>query len=284
MDDRANRMAALANISTYDEEATKAYIDGAPHIKHASLRKLYGELVVQVFDNAKQYAEVPKVLDLGAGEGSVTIPFLDLGASVVAVDISRSQLDSLREKCDKFGDRLEVRCEDINDTLRNIDEKYDIIVVNSFLHHIPDYLGLIKEAAGILNPHGQFFSFQDPLRYDSVGGFSSLFTKAAYFSWRIFKKDAMGGIRRRIRRARGIYLEDSREDNTEYHVTRNGVDQDAIRALFKDLGLECKIVPYFSTQSRLFQPLGSMLHVENTFAVLAQSMPFTAFEDASGEK
>ena len=98
MDNRINRIAALANISAYDEEGTKNYIDGAPHIKHAALRKFYGKLVVQVFDRAKQHIKTPRVLDLGAGEGSVTLPFLELGAKVVAIDISHSQLDALKKK------------------------------------------------------------------------------------------------------------------------------------------------------------------------------------------
>lgn len=85
MDERINRIGALVNASAYDAEATKKYIDGAPHIKHASLRKLYGKLVLQVFDNAKKHKINPIVLDLGAGEGSVTLPFLELGAKVVAV-------------------------------------------------------------------------------------------------------------------------------------------------------------------------------------------------------
>jgi SAM-dependent methyltransferase len=270
MDERINRIAALANVSAYDAEATKEYIDGAPHIKHDSLRKLYGKLVVQAFDNATRYTKIPKVLDLGAGEGSVTLPFLELGAKVVAVDISSNQLDALKTKCNNFGDMLEVRCEDIIDTLKNNSEKYDIIVVNSFLHHVPDYLGMIREATMILNPHGQFFSFQDPLRYDSVGKATMTFSKLAYFSWRVLKGDVIGGLRRRIRRSRGIYLEDSIHDNAEYHVTRNGVDQDAIRVLFEDQGFDCNIVSYFSTQSRMFQPIGAMLSMENTFAVLAQ--------------
>ena len=93
MDERINRIATLANISAYNAEATKKYIDGAPHIKHVSLRTLYSKLVVQVFDRAALYTTPPKVLDLGAGEGSVTLPFLGLGAKVIAVDISNSQLD-----------------------------------------------------------------------------------------------------------------------------------------------------------------------------------------------
>lgn len=270
MDERINRIAALANISAYDAEATKKYIGGAPHIKHASLRKLYGKLVVQVFDYAKQHTKIPKVLDLGAGEGSVTLPFLELGAKVVAIDISTSQLDALRNKCERFRDRLEVRCEDINDTLRDKSEKYDIIVVNSFLHHVPDYMGMIKEAKTVLSSYGQFFSFQDPLRYNTVGKCTMLFSKLAYFSWRVWKGDVIGGVKRRLRRARGNYLEDSVQDNTEYHIIRNGVDQDAIYGLFKELDIHCDVVSYFSTQGRLFHLIGTVLGMKNTFAVIAQ--------------
>lgn len=270
MDERINRIAALANVSSYDAEATRRYIDGAPHIKHASLRKLYGKLVVRVFDGAKKYTNTPKVLDLGAGEGSVTLPFLELGAKVVAVDISNSQLDALKTKCEHFGDMLEVRCEDINVTLRDMSEKYNIIVVNSFLHHVPDYIGMIRQSIKVLSHYGQFFSFQDPLRYDSVGNITMTFSKLAYFSWRIFKGDVIGGLEQRMQRARGIYLEDSVHDNAEYHVTRNGVDQDAIRGLFKEKHFDCNIVSYFSTQSRLFQSIGTLLGMKNTFAIIAQ--------------
>lgn len=270
MDERVNRIAALANVLTYDPEATRAYIDGAPHIKHASLRLLYGNLVVQVYDSAKKYTAVPRVLDLGAGEGSVTLPFLELGADVTAVDISSSQLDSLQRKCERFRDKLEVRCEDILDTIKNKTARYDIIVANSFLHHIPDYLGMIANSIELLSPWGQFFSFQDPLRYDSIEKPTMIFTSFAYISWRIFKGDVVGGMRRRLRRLRGIYLDDSVHDNAEYHAVRNGVDQDAICRLFEESGFNCKLIPYFSTQSSLFQPIGGALGMKNTFAVIAQ--------------
>ena len=280
MDERINRIAALSNISTYDEEATKTYIDGAPHVKHPSLRKFYGSLVVQVFDLAKQHSETVKILDLGAGEGSVTLPFLELGAKVVAIDASNSQLQVLKRKCERFCDALEVRCEDVTDALKDKNEKYDIIVANSFLHHVPDFLGVVREATTVLRPNGQFFSFQDPLRYDAVGNINMMFSNLAYFSWRVFKGDVIGGLKRRLRRARGVYLEDSVHDNTEYHVTRNGVDQDAIYKLLKERGFDCNIISYFSTQSRFFQPIGTKLGMKNTFAVIARkNSNWTADDD-----
>jgi SAM-dependent methyltransferase len=274
MDERIQRIVSLANNSTYDRQATKQYIDGAPHIKHASLRRFYANLVMQVFYYAKQYTRTPNVLDLGAGEGSVTLPFLELGAKVVAIDVSRSQLDLLQSKCEPFSYMLEVRCEDINDTLKEKREKYDIIVANSFLHLVPDYVGMIREAITILSPFGQFFSFQDLLRYDTVGKNTFLFSTLSYFSWRVFKGDLLGGLKRRIRRSHGIFLEDSVYDNVEYHIARNGVDQDAIYGLFREQGFDCSVIRYFSTQSRLFQWLGSALGVKNTFGIIAKNLAY----------
>jgi SAM-dependent methyltransferase len=273
VDNRLNRIAALANEVAYSVKDAAAYIDGAPHIKHASLRELYGGLVIEIFDSAAKHASPPNVLDLGAGEGSVTLPFLELGAKVTAVDISERQLGTLRENCQRHADRLEVRCEDINETLKKTESKYDIIAVNSFLHHIPDYLSLIERCTELLNPHGIFFSFQDPLRYDTVGLPAKLFTDAGYFFWRLAggaKGDVIGGIRRRLRRRRGVYLEDCYQDNAEYHVIRNGLDQQAIKSLLEGRGSDCRVVSYFSTQNRVFQPIGTALGISNTFSVVAE--------------
>ena len=126
---------------------------------------------------------------------------------------SRSHLrwpDALRERCRAFGDRLQVRCEDIEHTLTAQLDIYDIIVTNSFLHHVPDYLGMIQQAIRRLSPRGQFFSFQDPLRYDSLSSFARTFSTFAYLPWRISKGDVAGGLKRRLRRSRGVFLEDFR--------------------------------------------------------------------------
>jgi SAM-dependent methyltransferase len=228
MDEKTNRVASLANSATYDAQHTREYIEGAPHVKHASLRRLYAQLLTDVYDRAAEQTECPTALDLGAGEGSATRPLLTLGVRVTAVDHSESQLEALAKKCGAFRDRLELRLEDIDTTLQSIGRKFDIIVTCSFLHHIPDYLGMIRQSIALLKPHGQFFSCQDPMRYDTNGRLARAFSDGAYFSWRVFRGDVWGGLKRRIRRSRGVHLPDSAADNTEYHVTRNGVDQDAI--------------------------------------------------------
>ena len=103
-----------------------------------------------------------------------------------------------------------------------------------------------------------------------MGKFTKVFSAFSFYSWRIFHGDVIEGVKRRMRRARGVYLDNCESDNAEYHVARNGVDQNAIAALFRQECFWYEIIPYFSNQSSLFQPLGSFLGLTNTFAVIAR--------------
>lgn len=270
-DRRVQEVARLANQVDYDDKRAANYIDGAPHIKHEELRLLYGKLIVEVFDRARLSTPSPRVLDLGAGEGSVTLPLLQLGASVVAVDLSTHQLERLKIKCAAFADRLTIQCEDVFTALNSLSARqFDVIVINSFLHHVPDYMALIEQCVSRLGAHGVLFSFQDPLRYDTLNTLSTLMSKAGYYSWRVTKPDRLGGLRRLLRRRRGIYLDDSVHDNSEYHVTRNGVDQEMIVGFLEARGFHCDLVSYFSVNNGFFQRLGSRVGAKNTFGVIAE--------------
>lgn len=270
LDEKANHRAALANATMFEEQDTATYIEGAPHLKHARLRALYDDLTMRVFTSAKRNSDTPSILDLGAGEGSAAVRFLQLGARVTAVDISENQLRDLRRRCDCYGENLRVYCEEMAATIRRETDLYDVVVMNSFIHHIPDYLAAIKNVLPLLRPRGQFFSFQDPLRYDMLGRGSYVFSQAAYFSWRIFQGNLWRGLKTRLRRSRGVYIAGSQEDDAEYHVTRNGVDQTAIAHLLESEHFDCTLVRYFSTQSGLFQRLGESLAIKNTFSITAQ--------------
>ena len=261
--------ATAANRSLYDASRNHEHVDAAPHLMHASLRTLHDRLIADVFRTAATRSNLPRILDLGAGEGTAAEAFLHLGGEVIAVDISERQLSRLQQRCAGFGPRLQVYCEDVWDAVKR-PGSYDVIVVNSFLHHVPDYLGLIAEATKRLKPGGQFFSFQDPLRYDTLGRFTYSFSNACYLAWRIFQGSFRQGVATRIRRMKGIYLTGSKEDDAEYHVTRNGVDQVAIAELLRANGYSVQIIKYFSTQSPALHRLGSLARLENTFGIVAQ--------------
>lgn len=270
MGDDFQRSAARANESVYNSGWTEKFVAGAPHLKHRSVRTLFDRLLADVYVRAQTHAPAPRFLDLGAGEGSVTERLLARGALVTAIDVSGSQLAELQRRCALFRDRLTAHQGAIEDVLPKIGDKFDAAIASASLHHFADYLGVVRAAIGQLAPHGQFLSFQDPLRYDSVSGFAKGFDELSYLSWRVFQGDLWGGVRRRLRRRRRGLDDDSPLDNAEYHVLRNGVDPDAIAELLHNAGFDVEIVRYFSTQSCVFQLLGENLGIANTFAVIAE--------------
>lgn len=260
----------LANMAAYDKNGVANYIDGAPHIKHKSLRELYARLLTDALRKAGETKSTRlHVLDLGAGEGAVTLPMLELGARVTAVDVSREQLVALETKCSVHKCNITTVCEDVISYLHTNKEMYDVITANSLLHHIPDYVKLAQSAAQRLNPGGVFFSFQDPLAYRTLPFYVRALDKLFYFIWRIRRKDALGGLMRYLRRSRGVYLGDSAHDNAEYHVVRSGVDSESIKTTFEKNGLLCEVISYYSSQDAWAQAVGEKLNFKNTFSLVA---------------
>jgi SAM-dependent methyltransferase len=266
-----DELAATANRAAYDS-GLLADVGGAPHVRHASLRRLYGSLAAEVFDRARSYAEVPGILDLGAGDGAVTTTFLTFGASVTAVDVSARELAVLAERHAAFAERLRIEQGDalrVLDALRLRGERFDIVTGVSFLHHIPNYLAVVAAAIEVLEPHGQVFVFQDPLRRDSVTLRDRALSRLTYAMWRMRQPDTFGGLRRHLRRRRGVSLPDCEADMVEYHELRQGVDEDAILRLLRERHFDARLVTYFSTQSPLWQAIGERLGARNKFAIVA---------------
>lgn len=261
---------ASANRETYDRLNASTYVDGAPHVKHERLRALFRSLAVEACAATTGAAHAPRVLDLGAGNGAATLPFLDLGAHVVAVDVSAHQLRELARQAEGRRGRLDIHCEDAVSFLQR-PHRFDIVVACSMLHHIPDYLSVVRRSAAALDgSRGVFLSFQDLCRYDSLPAWSRVLCVVAYGSWRVRGGDLAGGLGRLVRRAAGVYRDDCQADNVEYHLVRKGVDQDAIAATLTAAGFQTRVVPYFSTQSPAWQRLGERIGAVNTFAVVAR--------------
>jgi SAM-dependent methyltransferase len=248
------------------------FIEGSPHLKHHELAARAFREVRRLFEQVRQNSDCPAVLDMGAGEGMLTLPLLEMGASVTAVDATRALLDVLVDRAAGFKSRLTPVMGDIFETLEEYERtgrQFDLICASSFLHHIPDYLKLCRKSAGLIRPKGIFFTFQDPLRYDTLPKRTYWFDRSSYFAWRLFQGNYIQGFKTRLRRLTGAYCADLPEDAAEYHVVRNGVDQMSIQRLFETEGFTCEIQKYWSTQSSVFQHLGSKLGLANTFSVIA---------------
>lgn len=257
-----------ANKRYYDALPLGEYSSTAPHLRHESIRRLYGEMVEKAFDGCKDSEGRARVLDLGAGDGVATASFLKLGAEVLAVDVSERQLEQLRATCAGLPGKLTIRCTDI-DTILEECAQFDVIVANSLLHHIPDYLDLILRCIPRISDSGVFFSFQDPMWRASLSRRDATVSWVAYVLWRIFQGDVTAGIGRRLRRMAGIYSPDSLHDNVEYHAIRDGVNQDGIAQALICRGFMCETVRYCSLHSDKAQFFGEWLGIRNTFGMVA---------------
>ena len=251
--------ARLANAASY---ATRNVQHGSPHLNHASVWAIYERMVRRALSTV---GPKPRVLDLGAGDGTASRLWVEAGAQLTAVDSSPEQLRLLKERHPSAvtfaGDAIEF--------LHQQTGRFDVVSHVSMLHHIPDYLALLRASADAVAPGGALLTFQDPLRYDRLPPGHYLASQAFYIPWRLTEGRVLEGIGNRIRRTRGIFLESSQDDQEEYHWHRNGVDSDAILAQLRPDFSRVDVEVYFSAHARLGQWIGERLKIRSTFGILA---------------
>jgi SAM-dependent methyltransferase len=246
----------------------RRYLGGAPHLRHADLRALYRRLAGDAMALAATDGTRLHVLDLGAGEGSATLAFLESGAEVVAIDVDASRLGVLNERASLYGTSLEVRTADATAVLAESAQEFDLVAAVSFLHHVPNYEALVEAALAALRPGGVFFSFQDPMLHGSLGWFTRRYARSAYLAWRASQGDLQNGAARYLRRRMRGFSTSLPEDLEEFHAQRGGVDPRVLLRTFERRGVPARLVLYFSTQTPALHRFGSALGLENTFALI----------------
>lgn len=246
------------------------YRGDAPHLKHAHL---YDWLTSSLREELRRLgaAGLPaKVLEIGAGDGAFVEPMLASGVSVTATEMSRPSIDRLR---DRFGmnPSFEVSY-DPDGTMSDLgDERYGLILYSSVLHHIPDYIAALTSACDRhLLPGGTLLTFQDPVWYASLRPGVRLVSDAMYLAWRLTRGELLRGLASRARRIRGNLKDDEPSDMVEYHVVRNGVDQDSIARVLDARFAAVEVIQYWSSHAGIWQRAGERLALRNTFAVRAR--------------
>lgn len=67
----------------------------------------------------------------------------------------------------------------------------------------------------------------------------------------------------------GIIDEKNPSDMVEYHVIRNGVDEEAVLSFARKAFAEVTLIPYWSSQIGMAQYLGERFGLRNSFGVVA---------------
>lgn len=138
---------------------------------HDKIAKKYESLHVEIYNEIEQQRLIeavndavgrlpsrdsaPLVLDFGCGAGNLTKRFVDAGCDVIASDVSSEFLKLVRaQSANANVTTLKLNGQD----LRELEsESVDIVATYSVLHHIPDYLPIVREFARIVKPGGIIF-------------------------------------------------------------------------------------------------------------------------------
>jgi SAM-dependent methyltransferase len=101
-----------------------------------------------------------KVLDAGCAAGWYTLQLVNLGAKVIASDISPEMVAATKRR---IGENAEVMCLDLEKKLPFEDESFDFIVSSLVLHYVEDWSKTFSEFRRILKPEGRLlFSVHHP--------------------------------------------------------------------------------------------------------------------------
>lgn len=93
-----------------------------------------------------------RVLDIGCGAGLLCEPLSRLGAQVIGVDPSQSNIAAAKLHADKSHLSIDYRCT----TVEEIDprERFDIVLAMEVVEHVVDVGVFLKRCAAMLKPNG----------------------------------------------------------------------------------------------------------------------------------
>ncbi|ULK95067.1 bifunctional 2-polyprenyl-6-hydroxyphenol methylase/3-demethylubiquinol 3-O-methyltransferase UbiG [Bradyrhizobium sp. I71] len=93
-----------------------------------------------------------RVLDIGCGAGLLCEPLSRLGAQVIGIDPSQSNIAAAKLHADKSHLAIDYRCT----TVEEIDprERFDIVLAMEVVEHVTDVGVFLKRCASMLKPNG----------------------------------------------------------------------------------------------------------------------------------
>lgn len=142
------------NIRAHDEIASKydeEHVEIFSPIEQQRIQRVVREICLRL---KKASSEKKTVLDFGAGTGNLTHHLLGLGVSVIAADVSPGCLDVVKKKYDGQADFATTLVLNGHDLKEMEDNSIDMIATYSVLHHVPDYLKIVREFVRVVKPGG----------------------------------------------------------------------------------------------------------------------------------
>jgi len=143
------------NLKAHNRLAQQ-YESRHPEIYNDVEQKRLQDSLTLAVESIKTEIQEKQALDFGCGAGNLTKFLLDLDVEVTAADLSSEFLKLIERR---FGSTAKLRTAQLNgEDLRNFaDNSFDLIATYSVLHHIPDYLAIVREFVRVAKVGGVIF-------------------------------------------------------------------------------------------------------------------------------
>ncbi|MFD0795044.1 class I SAM-dependent methyltransferase [Mucilaginibacter litoreus] len=156
----AEEFHAIVNVVFHDVEAK--YYDKLHQDMWKSLPSQYRLLV----DNIRPYLtnlRKIKLLDIGCGTGLATQMLLEAGTKeligkITLLDTSPVMLNEAQKRSRKWGKETEI----VNGEINALSGEFDMIIISSVLHHIPDLDSFLKKISDLQAKGGILITIHDP--------------------------------------------------------------------------------------------------------------------------
>lgn len=147
-------------------------------------------------------------LDACGGSGNAALKLLKRGAKVTLCDISPEMVEIFESKCKEEGFAAESVCAEIGSFLSSTDKKFDLITFSAALHHLYDYITILRIASRRLNPGGMIYTAFDGTRHGFLES-GILIVDYLVFKFLNHLNDLPATFLRKLRRMKAGYLRDS---------------------------------------------------------------------------
>jgi ubiquinone/menaquinone biosynthesis C-methylase UbiE len=118
-------------------------------------QRLFG-MLREAVQSVQTGAQPVQALDFGCGSGNLTRHLISLGVRTASADVSDDFLEAIRCKFSATGLSETLR---LNGTdLANVPAAhFDLVATYSVLHHVPDYLAIVREMCRVVKPGGVLY-------------------------------------------------------------------------------------------------------------------------------